>query len=244
MKKLLTLITLAIISFSFISKKEFTPPGTVKLNNNLFVDKTEISNFNWQEFEYWIKKKHGSNSKEHVAILPDTTVWLNEGSYNKPYVKHYYRHPAYKQYPVVGISYEQAVAFCKWRTMLVQHKINKKIIEYKLPTEAEWRIYSSDKISIDTKGNPKLNCALVSDSILAVSAVQYDVTAPVESYNKNNLGTYNVLGNVSEMLADKGISKGGSWKDEFKNCNTESNQVYTKPQSWLGFRCVCVVIPK
>ncbi len=244
MKKLLTLLLLAIVGISFTYKKEFAPPGTTKVNDTLFVDKTEMSNFNWLEFEYWTKKQYGINSKEHVAILPDTTVWLNKAAYNEPYAKHYYRHVAYKNYPVVGVSYEQAIAFCKWRTTLVQKKFNKNLIEYKLPTKAEWDLYSTDKISSEIKSHPKLNCAIQKDSTLKENISSYDVTAPVESYDKNKHGAYNVLGNVSEMLINKGISKGGSWKDEFKNCNIETTQLYTNPTAWLGFRCVCIVKPK
>jgi formylglycine-generating enzyme required for sulfatase activity len=122
MKKIiLTLTTISIIALSFTKKiKQFIPPGTVQINDTLFADKCEITNFAWQEYEFFIKTKYGSLSKEHIAVLPDTTCWREKLSHNEPYVKYYYRHVAYRQYPVVGISYDQAKAFCKWRTERVK----------------------------------------------------------------------------------------------------------------------------
>ena len=119
-------IALAALCLSFTKEKPFTPPGTVQINDTLFADETEISNFSWQEYEFWNASIYGKNSKEHLATLPDTLVWREKNSHNEPYVQYYYRHPAYKEFPVVGISYEQAVAFCKWRTERVKTHLTSK----------------------------------------------------------------------------------------------------------------------
>jgi formylglycine-generating enzyme required for sulfatase activity len=144
------LITTIAISFTTIKNKAFIPPGTVQITETFFADEVEICNFAWQEYEFSIISKFGKNSKEHLETLPDTIVWLQKTSFNEPYVKYYYRHPAYKDYPVVGISYEQAVAFCKWRTERVKTfyyiKNKKEInIEYRLPTKAEWEMRQKQK---------------------------------------------------------------------------------------------------
>jgi hypothetical protein len=57
------------------------------------------------------------------ALLPDTTVWRDEMAYNEPYERFYFRHPAYSFYPVVGVSWEQASAYCQWRTDRVNEQI-------------------------------------------------------------------------------------------------------------------------
>ncbi|MHA0111623.1 hypothetical protein ACXYUI_31710, partial [Klebsiella pneumoniae] len=53
------------------------------------------------------------------AAKPDTLVWRSELAYNEPFVEYYFRHPSYNYYPVVGVSWKQAVDFCTWRTSRV-----------------------------------------------------------------------------------------------------------------------------
>ncbi|MBN8693552.1 MAG: SUMF1/EgtB/PvdO family nonheme iron enzyme [Bacteroidetes bacterium] len=266
MKKLLLLIILTAISFSFIErkKKEFTPPGTVKICDTLFVDETEISNFSWVQYELWIARKYGVNSTEHKAVLPDTLVWREKYATNEPYVKYYYRHPAYRDYPVVGISYEQALAFCKWRTervkefMIISKKYQDINFEYRLPSKSEWEFLSnngsySDGYSVFSRGgrNEKglvtFNHRWAKDSAEWVSSggdksrVGMEVLAPVYSYWPNYFKLYNMIGNASEMVLEKGISKGGSWRNLLEECRVGKDIPYEKPTAWLGFRCVCIV---
>jgi hypothetical protein len=147
----MTIVTaLSLLLFSFSSKKDkkFIPPGTIQITETFFADKFEISNGVWAEYEWSIKNKYGSRSSEHLATLPDTLVWLEKSTHNEPYVSYYYRHPAYKNYPVVGISYEQALAFCKWRTERVKtfcyiRDKKEKNIEYRLPTKEEWELFTT-----------------------------------------------------------------------------------------------------
>lgn len=266
MKKLLLLIILTAISFSFIErkKKEFTPPGTVKICDTLYADEAEITNLAWLEYEMWVKTKYGANSPEHKAVLPDTTVWREKYATNEPYVIYYYRHPAYNYFPVVGISYEQATAYCKWRTAQVKRfmSISKKYqninFEYRLPSKAEWEFISdngsySDGYSVFSRGgrNEKglvtFNHRWAKDSAEWVSSgsdksrVGMEVLAPVYSYWPNYFKLYNMIGNASEMVLEKGISKGGSWRNLLEECRVGKDIPYEKPTAWLGFRCVCIV---
>ncbi|HLP10890.1 MAG TPA: SUMF1/EgtB/PvdO family nonheme iron enzyme [Flavobacteriales bacterium] len=92
------------------------PPASVKLPNGLWVDETEITNFSWCEYMFWTTRIFGKNSPEYTACLPDTQVWLRTDSCLLDYARFYLKHPAYRDYPVVGISAQQAQAFCKWRS--------------------------------------------------------------------------------------------------------------------------------
>ncbi|MBP7809841.1 MAG: SUMF1/EgtB/PvdO family nonheme iron enzyme [Bacteroidia bacterium] len=256
---LFSVIIVLISAFVPKKKKEFLPPGTAKINDTLFADETEISNFSWQEYEFWMKRKYGANSIEHISTLPDTLVWREKYTDNEPYVQHYYRHSAYKDYPVIGISYEQVVAFCKWRTERVKEFIclSKKYaiieFEYRLPTKWEWEFVSNNgtgyfsKGGKDEKGNTTSNhVRMPSDTIGKNEYISEnaDVTTPVYSYWKNLFGLYCMIGNVSEMVLEKGVSKGGSWRHRLEQCRVGKDINYEKPTAWLGFRCVCVVKKK
>lgn len=244
----------AILCLSFTKEKTFTPPGTIQINDTLFADETEISNFSWLEYTWNTAATYGTDSKEYKSCLPDTLVWREKNSHNEPYVNYYFRHIAYRDYPVVGISYEQAVAFCKWRTERVKMFLTRKRdfknhnFEYRLPSKEEWEqlAYSSSSVlsnnGKDEKGMRRLNCVYM-DTFVVKGKTHYssDVTAPVYSYWKNFIGLYNMLGNVAEMVQEKGICKGGGWRNRLEECRVGKDQEYTKANAWLGFRCVCVI---
>lgn len=260
-RKLLLLSSVIILTTAFIpkKKKEFLPPGTAKINDTLFADETEVSNFSWREYESWMKNKYGANSTQHKATLPDTLVWRENNSSNEPYVKYYYRHPAYKDYPVVGISYEQVCEFVKWRTervkefMCLSKKYEPIDFEYRLPSKQEWEYISSDCLNMfknggkNEKGLIAFNHRWAKDSVEWVSSggdksrVGWEVFAPVYSYWPNRFKLFNMIGNASEMVLEKGISKGGSWTNLLEECRVGKDIPYEKPSAMLGFRCVCVV---
>ena len=79
-----------------------------------------------------------------INIYPDETSWVNDfkNAYNEPYLKMYFTHPGYDDYPVVGVSWEQANAFCVWRTEYYKKSVSLppgQVIEsFRLPTEGEW----------------------------------------------------------------------------------------------------------
>jgi formylglycine-generating enzyme len=105
------------------------------------------------EFEYqwydWQKAAHDRNSKrndhihkEKVKIYPDTLCWIRDYaySYNEPMTRNYFWHPAFDDYPVVGIDWKQAKAFSYWRGKLwdMYSGESGNTEDFRLPTEHEW----------------------------------------------------------------------------------------------------------
>lgn len=83
---------------------------------SFFMDETEVRNVDYREYLYWLTRVHGGEDSITKAALPDSLVWRDELAYNEPQVQNYFRHTAYSEYPVVGVSWEQANAYAKWRS--------------------------------------------------------------------------------------------------------------------------------
>lgn len=96
---------------------------------SIFMDESEVTNFMYLEYLYWLKNTFDPNLEDYKDIyygaIPDTLVWRNRLGYNEQMVVNYLRHPAYKDYPVVGVNWVQANEFCKWRT----NALNQNILE-------------------------------------------------------------------------------------------------------------------
>jgi len=81
------------------------------------MDEIEVPNVSYCEYIHWMGKVFAqSNPATYRSCLPDTNVWRNGLSFNEPHVNDYLRHPAFKYYPVVGVSWVQANQYCEWRT--------------------------------------------------------------------------------------------------------------------------------
>ena len=116
--------------------------------SSFYMDKYEVTNIAWREYLEWNTVVFGSTKPELVkALLPDTTVWRDEMAYNEPYEEYYFRHPAYSFYPVVGVTWEQAMAYCQWRTDRVNEQImvTNKFIELPPYTLLHSNAYMSEE---------------------------------------------------------------------------------------------------
>jgi len=214
--------------------------GEFEEGTGFFLPKEESYNaertFNTKKIEYTYTTfdaeaaiKSNSESRKNffkektISVYPDTTAWIKDFlySYNEPMHNDYFWHDAYSDYPVVGVSWEQAKAFAHWRTMYKNQyqrskkKKNQRVASFRLPSEAEWEYAARGGLesatypwggpyTIDSKGcflaNFKPNRGdYASDNAL--------YTVEAKSYWPNDYGLYNMSGNVSEWTEssyDKG----------------------------------------
>ncbi len=92
--------------------------------SSFYMDETEVANIDYREYLFWTSRVYGQTYPEvWKKALPDTLVWRDELEFNEPLVETYFRHPAYDDYPVVGVNWKQANEFAAWRTDRVNEMI-------------------------------------------------------------------------------------------------------------------------
>ncbi|MCC5945804.1 MAG: SUMF1/EgtB/PvdO family nonheme iron enzyme [Bernardetiaceae bacterium] len=275
-----------------------TPPSGVWIGDSLFIDESEIANVHWQEYLHYIERD--SSAAYYRSQIPDTSIVI---TYEEPQTGEmfrisYYRYEGYRFYPLLGVSYEQAQAYCRWRSEVVSASLNKNKksiydgyeirVTYRLPTEDEWE-RAALCAQIDIKAYPygkkevwekPQNVASVKDlhrrwagryskKEIKKARKKYLKEVKVPVFNTSHSkpvpkilrkaedrftksvyeGTphacdkpiFNLIGNAAEMVAEKGIAKGGSWIHDIEESRIKDRQLYRSPTPWLGFRCIAEV---
>jgi len=148
-----------------------------------------------------------------INIYPDTTCWINDfqNAENETYMRLYFSHPNYNEYPVVGVNWEQANAFCNWRTDFLMRGLGadaKFIQRYRLPTEAEWEFAARGK---DGNELPWEQEGVASDKGCYFANFKPDrgnytkdgnlITSRTGIYSANSNGLYDMAGNVAEWTS-------------------------------------------
>jgi gliding motility-associated lipoprotein GldJ len=117
---------------------------------SFYMDETEVTNMMYLEFLDWIKAVYPPSEPQYKAIyqgaLPDTLVWRNRLGYSEVMVENYLRHPAYAEYPVVGVSWIQAVEFANWRS----DRVNELYLEEAGYLERDAKIAANSESNFNT----------------------------------------------------------------------------------------------
>lgn len=151
-----------------------------------------------------------------VNIYPDTLTWSHDYSYsfNESYTKNYFWHPAFDDYPVVGVNWHQAKAFAHWRTQQMNKFLRKikqpTLPDFRLPTESEWEYAARGGLDASPYpwGGPytrnMIGCFLANFKPLRGNYIQDGglKAIKVASYNPNKFGLYDMAGNVAEWTSN------------------------------------------
>jgi formylglycine-generating enzyme len=202
-------------------------PAATQINFNkqvtigqFFMDDTEITNNEYRQFINHMFETDSVNTigLENIMSLyyPDTTVWVRDFAHHMgdPMQDYYYWHPGYDEFPVVGVSWEAAKFFSKWRTAYwndYRTSVGQvPMPAFRLPSEAEWEYAARGNRDMAKYpwGNPYIRnskgCMLA--NFKPGRGNFYDdgfaYTAPVASYFPNDYGLYDMAGNVSEWCED------------------------------------------
>ncbi len=148
-----------------------------------------------------------------VNVYPDTTCWVNDfpNANNEVYLNLYFSHPNYSEYPVVGVSWEQANAYCAWRTDFLLRGMRgqaKYIQRYRLPSEAEWEYAARGKEggkfpweSDDTKSDKGCYYANYKPGEGNYTKDGSLITSKCGIFSANSNGLYDMAGNVAEWTS-------------------------------------------
>jgi formylglycine-generating enzyme required for sulfatase activity len=184
--------------------------------------KSNRYNFETKQYEGFIVNNDGEKIeikdrssfviRDVVNVYPDTLCWIADFTYsfNEPYTTQYFWHPSYDNYPVVGVTWKQANAFCIWRTQLLNSILRSNnqpgVSDYRLPIESEWEYAARG--GLDHSMYPwggyytrnKEGCFLANFKPLRGNYADDGgvISISVGTYQPNEYGLYDMAGNVSE----------------------------------------------
>lgn len=154
--------------------------------------------------------------RDVINVYPDTLCWIHDFTYsfNEPMTNAYFHHPAYDDYPVVGVSWKQATAFCIWRTKYLNDALMKDgkypVQDYRLPTESEWEYAARGGVPLSMYPwggmytRNYIGCFLANFKPLRGNYADDGglTTVRVGTYDPNEFGLYDMAGNVAEWTAN------------------------------------------
>lgn len=186
------------------------PPGSTSRVDTSWVDPETMQIYDSTIYRP-LKSPADLITKKIICVYPDTLVWIRDFqySYNDPMLHMYFSHPGYLDYPVVGVTWEQAHAFCNWRTKLYLSSNKERVNEYRLPSEAEWEYAArggrkmamypwGSSYARDDKGCYFANFKPYRGSYNNDSGT---TTMKVAQFRPNDFGLFDMAGNVAEWTS-------------------------------------------
>ncbi len=262
MKNIILSIALVFLSSMLFAQQDslkelkMSPPGTVWLHDNIYIDMVLVTNADYSDFLYTVADYYSPETQKEIQNIPLYNLkWKKffenlyqigpDEKYLKQieldYFKHlswtndsdkmfsYFDSEEYAYHPVINVSYEQANEYCKWRTDMVK-------LAYSMNTKNK-----KQRAFFYTNFQYRLPTQKEWEEAYAVYEVEGTAfTHPI--FTQDVEWFMYTPGNVSEMLLEKGKAIGLSWNDEITKDDLLKIKTYKTPSDWLGFRCVCEIL--
>lgn len=243
--------------YSFVPSQTVEIKGESHSVQSFFMLNTEVSNMHYKE--YLSHLKNNVSEEVYQAALPDFSRWeLLDKSIS--FGEAYFNAPAFREYPVVNVSQEQALRYCEWLTTVLQEKTADYTLRVRLPLRAEFLSATNNSLTspyawkesslTNKKGEQLCNYREIPFSQLTRDEktggivevknnekVQH-LTAPVKSYSPNEYGLYNLNGNVAEWIIEPNVAMGGDWTSLGYDVRNESEKLVEEAHPTVGFRVV------
>jgi formylglycine-generating enzyme required for sulfatase activity len=226
----------------------------------------EVDYSDWVRFlSHW----RDEDTSVFRSYLPDSNARNKEIFYNKIYPEQFGEKTKFVtvissdyDFPVTGISKQQAEAYCNYlneKESIQTQKVNGKKVsyrfEYRLPTPEEFTkanekgMVTESQLLVRNTGRNKEGCFLINfdtkpqckNDSLGFTQMSHRLLRKW-AFNPNLIGLYNTQGNVAEMTAENNKAIGGSYIHPINECQINSINNYTKPEMWLGFRVMADIV--
>lgn len=245
-------------------KPKIAPPGTVMLNDSVYIDVNPIKNIDYREFISFLTVTYSPEVRDSLDSLPAWGINLEEFrrfmrltgkdedllgrmrirldqilSWAQS-MEEYLNNPTFNNNPVIYISFNQANEYALWRTRIVMLGW---AVECKNEKQRE-KYYTRIRYRLPTPDEWDQAIDKFSKNIILNKAVfPHNIACTFPAVpQKGKSEFYYVPGNICEMTSTEHLSVGISWKDNDTTGNYKKRVEYFGPRDWLGFRCVCEVV--
>lgn len=231
--------------------------NTLPINSRLCIDISEVPAYIYKDYMASVDEKFGRNSEEFKSSEPDYLVWAEvfEGVSPEKLREKFIGSDELALMPIMGISFEQANAFAEWRTEAMTAYLNEmgkneraafpKKFRFRLPSENEWArirflvqdkkmLKQLEKIAKTNEASFKLSKSDLMSNNPRMKSVYFTAA--------EDIGFYNVFGNVAEMTDTKGVAMGGSWQDANTGKVFTQSFKYDGASSAVGVRMIFEII--
>lgn len=245
-------------------KPKIAPPGTVMLNDSVYIDVNPVKNIDYKEFVAFLSVSYSKVVRDSLDNLPmygvdyeafrkfmrlngkddellaRMMIRLDQKLSWAMSMQEYTSHPKYGENPVIFISINQALEFALWRTRMVMFMWSVQCEDEKERS----KYYTKIRYRLPTPDEWDAAMDLFAKNVILNKAIfPYNeaCTLPAVPQKGRNKFWY-VPGNVAEMTSVENIAVGISWKDTDTTGNYKKRVDYFAPRDWLGFRCVCEIV--